>query len=268
MKFTFDHDYHIHSCLSVCSKNPLQTKENILKNAKAAGLKSIALTDHFWDSAAIEPTTDFYRKQNLDHIKQSLPLPTDDEVEFLFGAEADMDANCKIAITRETLDFLDFITVSTTHLHMKGLTITSEDYNSDDVRASLWEKRMMALLTSDMPFHKMGIAHPACRLIDNRSKGHYLNALDQITNESMEKVFAKAAEVGIGVELNYTDMMFSEDEADTVLRMFKIAKAYGCKFYCGSDAHGPLNLLAIRSRYEQVADILGLTENDKFHIEK
>ena len=69
MKFTFDHDYHIHSCLSVCSKNPLQTKENILKNAKAAGLKSIELTDHFWDSAAIEPTTDFYRKQNLDHIK-------------------------------------------------------------------------------------------------------------------------------------------------------------------------------------------------------
>ncbi len=82
----------------------------------------------------------------------------------------------------------------------------------------------------------------------------------------MERVFAKAAKVGVGIELNIGDMKFQDSEADTVLRMFRVAKAYGCKFYCGSDAHHPKSLDRAKEIFERAIDLLELSEDDKFYI--
>ena len=49
MRYVYDHDYHIHSYLSTCSKDENQNSERILKYALDNGLKSICITDHFWD---------------------------------------------------------------------------------------------------------------------------------------------------------------------------------------------------------------------------
>ena len=51
MKFTYDHDLHIHSQLSGCSSDPEQNNERILQYAEENGLHTICLTDHFWDEA-------------------------------------------------------------------------------------------------------------------------------------------------------------------------------------------------------------------------
>ena len=53
----------------------------------------------------------------------------------------------------------------------------------------------------------------------------------------MHSLFKKAADLGVGIELNSFDMNFAEEEAETVLRPYRIAKKCGCKFYLGSDAH-------------------------------
>lgn len=49
MKFKVDHDLHIHSHLSSCSRDPEQTPERILQYAKENGFKTVCLTDHYWD---------------------------------------------------------------------------------------------------------------------------------------------------------------------------------------------------------------------------
>jgi histidinol phosphatase-like PHP family hydrolase len=265
MKFKFDHDYHIHSQLSLCSGDPEQSNERILQYAKDNGLSEIVLTDHFWDEK-IPKAPEWYKKQNFDHIKQALPLPQDENVRFLFGAETEFPRYCEVAMARETFDELDFVIIPTTHLHMRGLTITEEDYHSDDARGRLWGSRMDALLDLDLPFHKIGIAHLACPLFDNRSRQHYLDSLASIPTEDMERVFAKAAKVGVGIELNSGDMKFSDEEADIVLRMFRIAKAMGCKFYCGSDAHHPASFDKMKDIFERAIERLDLTEKDRFYI--
>lgn len=265
MKFKFDHDYHIHSQLSLCSGDPEQSNERILQYAKDNSLSEIVLTDHFWDEK-IPKAPEWYKKQNFDHIKQALPLPQDENVRFLFGAETEFPRYCEVAMARETFDELDFVIIPTTHLHMRGLTITEEDYHSDDARGRLWGSRMDALLDLDLPFHKIGIAHLACPLFDNRSRQHYLDSLASIPTEDMERVFAKAAKVGVGIELNSGDMKFSDEEEDIVLRMFRIAKAMGCKFYCGSDAHHPVSFDKMKGIFERAIDRLDLTENDRFYI--
>ena len=265
MKFTYDHDYHIHSFLSSCSEDPQQTKDNILEYAKKNGLKSICITDHYWDSE-VPGVSKWYAPQNFDHISQVKPLPEAEGIEFLFGCETDMDKFLTVGLPEWRFDDFDFVIIPTTHLHMKNFTITAEDQASNERIAELWVERFDRLLDMDLPFHKIGIAHLACSLINRRSREDYLATLRLISDSDMEKVFTKAARVGCGIELNQDDMKFSDAEADDVLRMFRIAKKCGCKFYLGSDAHGLKAFARTKEIFERAIDLLGLTEDDKFHI--
>ncbi|MBQ9543675.1 MAG: PHP domain-containing protein, partial [Clostridia bacterium] len=47
--YAVDHDLHIHSQLSSCSSDPELTPERILAYAEQFGLKTVCVTDHFWD---------------------------------------------------------------------------------------------------------------------------------------------------------------------------------------------------------------------------
>ena len=85
-----------------------------------------------------------------------------------------------------------------------------------------------------------------------------------LPEREMERLFAKAAALGVGIELNADDFGFSEEDAPAALRPFEIAKKCGCRFYCGSDAHAPEDLTHAVRRFERAVDLLDLTEEDKF----
>lgn len=262
MKFQVDHDYHIHSQLSSCSRHPEQTPERILQYAKENGLKRICLTDHYWDSA-VPGASKWYEPQNFDHIAQFRDLPQAEGIEFLFGCETDMDKYTTVGIPESRFDDFDFIIVPTTHLHMKKFTIAEEDYCVDERVAQLWVERFDALLSKNLPFHKVGVAHLCCSLMNNTSREAYLHTLDLIPSDEMERLFSKAAQIGCGIEINTS---FADHEADRVLRMYRIAKGCGCKFYFGGDAHGPDQFEKGLAFGKYVVDLLDLREDDKFHI--
>ena len=264
MRYILDNDMHIHSKLSLCSKDPLQTPERILQYAKDNNLKTVALTDHCWDKKSIS-TRDWYKYQDLEYTFQSKSLPQSEDIEFLFGVETEINKDMVLGLKRESFDELDFVVIPTTHLHMKGFTISEEDAASVEGRAKVWISRLEGLLNMDLPFKKIGIAHLACPLIaPNRED--YLKVLNLLPTEKLEELFRNCEELGVGIELNAADMSFADDEAETVLRMFKIAKQQGCKFYMGSDAHHPKDLDNARQWFERAIDMLELTEDDKFHI--
>jgi histidinol phosphatase-like PHP family hydrolase len=262
MKFHVDHDYHIHSQLSSCSRHPEQRPERILQYAKENGLKRICITDHYWDSA-VPGASKWYEPQNFDHIAQFRDLPQAEGVEFLFGCETDMDKFGTLGIPASRFDDFAFIIVPTTHLHMKGFTIAEEDYCVDEHVAKLWVERFDMLLSKDLPFGKIGVAHLSCYLMNKTSRDAYLHTLDLIPSAEMERLFTKAAQLGCGIELNDH---FKDCDAEHVLRMYRIAKACGCKFYFGGDAHGPDQFEGQLAFGKHMVDLLDLTEDDKFHI--
>jgi histidinol phosphatase-like PHP family hydrolase len=263
MKFTIDHDYHIHSHLSFCSSDPEQTVENILKSAKERGLKKICITDHFWDEK-VDGASDWYKPQNLEYISKSKPLPSLDGIEVCFGCETEMDKFLTIGIDKSTFDEFDLILIPTTHMHMTGFTISNEDAESNERRAKLWIERLDALLDNDLPFHKVCIVHLTCHLFNRKSREDYLQTLDMIPQSELDRVFTRVAQKGCGVELNQGDMSFSDSEADTVLRIYKTAKKCGCKFYLGSDAHHMNYFDKSNETFARAIDLLDLTEDDKF----
>jgi histidinol phosphatase-like PHP family hydrolase len=263
MRYKIDHDFHIHSKLSSCSKDEAQTPERILQYAKDNRLSRICITDHYWDSA-IEGASSWYAPQNFEHISRSLPLPKADGIDFLFGCECDMDKHKTIGLPLSRFDDFDFVIIPTTHLHMKKFTIEEEDYCKAERVAKLWGERFSALLDMPLPFGKLGVAHLCAALMNKTSREEYIATLDLIPSDIMEELFAKAAKLGCGIELNFGDMSFADSEADSVLRPFKIAKAQGCKFYLGSDAHHPEAFDRAKEIFERAVTMLDLCENDKF----
>jgi len=266
MKYVYDHDFHIHSKLSSCSRDAGQSNERILQYAKQNHLKTVCLTDHFWDDA-VEGASSWYKVQNWEHISQAKPLPQAEGIEFLFGCETEMDKFFRLGISKDCIGMLDFVVVPTTHLHMDGFTIALEDFDSWERRAYLWVKRLDSLLEMDLPFYKIGLAHITCSLIAPKRE-EYLEVLKLIPQKEMERLFKEAAKVGIGIELNAHVFNLSDADKNIALLPYMIAKEYGCKFYCGSDAHHPEDLDMTKSAIKRAIDLLDLTEDDKFHIIK
>lgn len=263
MKYVCDNDLHIHSEISLCSNDPEQSTERILAYAKENSLKTICLTDHFWDER-VPCGLDWYVPQNFEHICAAKPLPQADGIRFLFGCETEMDKNMTLGISRERFEEFDFVVIPTTHFHMTGFTIP-EDVVSPQQKADFWFEKLNALLDMDLPFHKIGIAHLTCGLID-RNRDNFLKTIDLLDSDALKRVFSKAAEKGVGIELNSDDMSFKDYERETVLRPYEIARDMGCKFYCGSDAHHPKTLDGAKKIFERAVGLLGLTEDDKLVI--
>lgn len=263
MKYVIDNDLHIHSQISLCSNDPQQTPERILQYAEENGLKTICLTDHFWDES-VDGASQWYKMQDYSHISTALPLPQSENVRFLFGCETELDKYFHIGISPERFDKFDFVIIPTTHFHMTDFTVPAAVQEPSD-KAKLWVERLYKVLDMDLPFRKIGLAHLTCPLID-RSRENYLKTIDCIPETDLKNVFAVAAAKGVGIELNSSDMSFNESEADTVLRVYRAARDAGCKFYLGSDAHHPDELCKAKGIFERAVNLLGLEETDKFKI--
>ena len=264
MRFALDHDLHIHSYLSDCSRDPEQNTETILSYAKQYHLKTICLTDHFWDET-IPGEVECYRIQNYPHICRCLPLPQAEGIRFLFGCETELNRFLTLGISKQRMEELDFIIIPTTHFHFRGETMFEEELASVDSRAKAWVRRLDGVLNMDLPFHKIGIAHPTCTAI-GIGREEYLQVIEALPENEMKRLFTKAAKLGCGIELNSDDMSFSCEEADIVLRPYRIAKECGCKFYLGSDAHHPAGLHEAIPPFKRAIELLELDESDKFIV--
>jgi histidinol phosphatase-like PHP family hydrolase len=265
MRFVIDHDYHIHSNISPCASDPEQTPEGILRYAEKNGLKQICLTDHFWDEAvtpALGYLSGTYRGIGFDRISSVLPLPQSEQTAFHFGCEGEMDLSFRIGLSPEIVKKMEFIIVPTTHMHMPKLTVP--EHLTLEQRAILYVHRLNALIESDMPSGKTGIAHLTCSLMAPKERGDHLRVLEMIPDTVLYDLFRRVEKKNYGVELNFSPGIYTPEELQTVLRPYFIAKECGCKFYLGSDAHTQKECGKAPENFERMVDCLNLTEEQKF----
>ena len=265
MRDIVDHDLHIHTKQSPCSSDPLQNPERIWQYAKDNNFSTVCLADHFWDEL-VPAASNWYEKCHFACICESLSFtpPKDGGVRYLFGCETDIDKYFHLGVSEERMEFFDFIVIPTTHMHMTGLTVDPED-GAPERRAELYVKRLDALLSMNLPFEKVGIAHLTCPLLSNVET--HLDVLDMVSDEVFHELFARAAKKKTGIELNFEVRNYkSEEELARVLRPYRIAKEEGCLFYFGSDAHHEDVLLRSKDNFEQIVTLLDLTEEEKFKV--
>lgn len=154
------------------------------------------------------------------------------------------------------------------HLHMTGFSCRGDENAAQ--RAELTVRRFDALLASDLPFHKVGLAHFTDGLIFPGGKN--TDVLNRIPDAEYRRLFRRAAALGIGVELNMPAakadlrVMTREEDRDE-LRVYLLAREEGCKFYFGSDAHTVPGLGWAKRNAERIIELLDLKEEDKFCID-
>ena len=131
--------------------------------------------------------------------------------------------------------------------------------------AELLLTRLEELTRLDLPFEKVGLAHLNCSLVFRDGDWHQVMRL--LDETRLRRCFAFYAKAGAGIELNascfapgWTD--FEEEN----LRVFRLAKEEGCRFYCGSDAHHPQALPTVQEWLPLVAEKLGLCAQDRYQI--
>ena len=264
-----NHDLHIHTYLSSCcaDKNN-QTPKKILVLAEEIGIDTIGFSDHIWTNTQLEPN-DWYRPQNehqITRLRNDLKSISS-SVRILVGCEADTIAPGKFSITQEFANSLDYVGLSCSHFHIKGLV----QQPKDDRPRSIGEH----LITFFISAAKSGLAtiivHP---FKPYGYEAQYDNVIAALSDAELIDAFSIAAELGVAIEITTTFLPPCDKKEgssvpvwsiETPLRVLSLAKTAGCKFSFGSDAHSPDTMRKL-VRLEVFSKFLDLSEEDMVPI--
>nr|AHF24448.1 hypothetical protein [uncultured bacterium Contig99] len=263
MPFPIDHDLHCHSFLSLCSRDPGQHAAAILAHAKRCGYTVQCVTDHLWDSA-VPGAMPWYALQNVEYVRRCLPLPQDDQVRMVFGCETEFCGGKKLGLAPEHYDLFDFIVIPPNHFHMVGF-VRPKEYDTEEKIADLLVERLEEISELDLPWEKVGIAHMTCHLTFR--EGEIYRVFRLVDERRYRAVMRRFAKLDAGIELNAAEFTPGwRAHEDDALRLYRLAKEEGCRFYCGSDAHHPEALDSVPQRLPDVVGLLGLTEEHLYRI--
>ena len=252
-------DLHIHTPLSRCCRDDRQTPGNVIGELAELGVRRIAFTDHVWLNPAAEPGN-FYRTQRSDHAIRMLKtaMHTGDwPLEVLVGCEADMTSPETIGITSEACLAFDVVLLASDHFHLDGVEKPAETTPAGVARHM--KRFFLAAARSGVADI---LAHPLIPI-------GYMEAGDRIldwySDAELFDMLAVAAQAGVAIEINGGVLAEWRQRAlrrESLVRVFAVAKAAGCTFTCGSDAH---DFDAYRERYRLVAECFceaGLADSD------
>jgi len=260
--YQIDHNFHIHTHLSICSNDPEQEIDNIAKKCIELGYKDICITDHMFDDS-FDHNIKFYKNQNFKHILIDLPYKKYDGINIHFGAECDLDKDGILGITKEQIEKCEFLIIPINHFH---LTIDPFMKLSDEERAKKYIERIKQVLNMDLPFKKIGLAHLTCSLIKSGNFRDHVKIYDLISDEELHRIFKKTKEKGLGIEINIHLFSYLENEYESILRIYRIALEEGNKFYLGGDEHHISDFERRYNENKKVVSMLGLKEKDKFRF--
>lgn len=255
-------DLHCHSSLSACCADKRMTPERILRHAEEAGYETICLTDHLWDSA-VPGASGWYAPQNIEHVRSALPLPQAPSCHFYFGCETELPVNGVPALAREHFDLFDFVVIPVNHMHMAGL-VRAEGIDTPEKMAVNIENRLENLLERNLPFRKIGLAHLTIGLMFR--EGRIADVMHAMSEARLLRIMKGYAAAGTGIELNATAFSEMTDRPDDILKIYRIAKEAGCRFYCSSDAHSVEAMDGVPKNLPAVIQALALTEADAYQI--
>ncbi len=262
----FHHDFHVHTIYSNDTSKKA-TVENYVAKALELGLQKVGFAEHFWDEN-VPGANPWYQALHFDHVAQvreDMKPFADCGLQMYFGCEVEYDAaSRKPAITAEVAEKFDFVIVPNSHSHV---TMPKEYYDVKEKHKDFILDAFRNIISCDVSRYVNGIAHPFSLV---RCPYPCDDLIELVSDDEFKALFADTAKAGIALEINMGSYLgglgqlgldISRAEECQLMRMFRIAKAEGCHFFFGSDAHASSHME--NHQYTDVlADLLGLTEAD------
>ena len=253
------HDLHIHTYLSLCG-DASATPEAYVSVARDLGMKTLGFVDHVWDTAAAPAPNAFYEKQDMAHI-QKLVLPKENGMKLLRGCEADLMQNGTLGLTEKEAKKLDFVLAVHSHSQWPEMIDDSVRSNVKSLANALCD-RFSLLVEHPLSNYITAIAHP---FFPYGNRDNMDEVLFQISDETLEDLFADAAYKNIALEINasaFTSYSIDSMHRSELYRVYEIAKDCGCKFVFGTDCHNPSKYAELYHRLTVLSDLLEITDAD------
>ena len=261
MTMNITHDLHVHTYLSACCRDKEgMTVTNVLAAAEASGLRTVGFSDHLWMNAAVPPSS-WYRPQDATQIRRlrnDLAALGPSPVRVSVGCEADMRAPGQFSITPEFAAGLDHVLLACSHFHMKDFIEQPADTSPRAVA-----EHLVAFFVSGVQSGlATSIAHPFLPIGDTARLDAILGSL---SDGELTDALGVAAECRVALEITIGFLPKAGPaptfSLETPLRLLTLAKAAGCRFTFGSDAHD-LTTLDHLAELQPLGDHLGLTDAD------
>jgi len=230
MKRILENDFHIHTYLSPCAKDKLNSQPSrIISRAKTLGIKTIGFTDHFYQYPFQAPPA--FSNNNWSIIEQLRndisAIQTD--VRVLVGCEADQVTLDTLSIEPALAQRLDYVIISASHFHLS----TSQKPENLEPRtvAEHYLKFIRKSLEANFGFI---IAHPF--YTPGNTLGKPESYMNEIQDNELFEISELARDKRIAFEVNgHIDR--EPGYLLAVTRFFQISQKAGVKFTFGSDAH-------------------------------
>lgn len=257
-----NHDFHIHTSLSLCA-DPATQAQDFIVPAMEAGIDRIGISNHFWDGDVESLRDDgYFTMQNFERLSRELEyIRSEKRISVSFGCEGEYDpVGHDVAMTEATAEKFDHILVPNSHTHL----VMPDEYWDDIPR----HKEFLMTAYTDIIRGKVSkyitaIAHPFEVVGYSREKLSALVAT--VSDDEFKRIFDETAERGIAYELNVgggRKLTREEYESSPSIRMARLAKECGCRFLFGSDAHAAREFVYFKENAEMVAEALELKDND------
>lgn len=225
-------DFHVHTHLSPCAKDPAWTPAAIARRAEELGMKTVVLADHYYEQRPGFSPPPFYDKVDEACYERTARevAALETGVEILVSCEIDMVRPGLFTLSEAFARKLPVGLVSASHYHLEGIEQPGE--RSPRALARYLLDRMIAAI--EWPPTQI-LAHPLSAL--QGSLGDLGEVLDAIGDDDFAEVLALARERDVAIELRAK--VFAEDapHRDHHLRFYSLAKRQGCKVAAVSDAH-------------------------------
>jgi HisJ family histidinol phosphate phosphatase len=262
----FDHDFHIHTVYSNDTSKKA-TVEAYVTKAKELGLKKLGFAEHFWDDT-VPGAFPFYVPLTFAHVSQlreDIAQFRNQGVELFFGCEVEYDPVHRApALSEAVAEQFDFVIVPNSHSHE---TMPKEYYDQKHKHAEFILNAFWDILRSPVSRYVTGVAHPFSLV---RSPYPCDDLIELVSDSRFADLFGCAAEKGVALEVNVGSLMgglhqkgltLETAEESQLIRMLRLGKQAGCKFFIGSDAHA-VGHLENHQYADAFADLLGLTQED------
>lgn len=261
-EFSIKHDLHCHTRLSSCCGDMALTARAAFEIAGKLGYDVMCLTDHMWDSD-VPGASEWYAPQNIAHVLAARAEPGVEGVRCMVGCETEYVGGGRLGLAREHFDLFDFVVIPPNHMHMKGF-VRPDGVVSEADMAELFTCRLEEISELDIPMEKVGIAHLTCNLL--YAEGCVTDVIRLMDERRLARVFDEFARRGAGIELNAKAFGSMRSDPENTLKLYRMAKRSGCRFYCASDAHASASHGNIAELLPEVVAALELDADDMYRV--
>ncbi len=264
----FASDLHVHTNLSFCAPRSTEPA-SYLPLFDSEQVKAVGFVNHVYYPEDLPRLHTSY-STGATHVASIRPaidaLQKQTEVRLLMGCEAETIAHKGPSLSQEEAAPFDYILLAPSHVlnltrHYEGV-----DYSTPDKLRELTVAQFKAacLLQYGKP---TGICHPLYPICSPEEQ----QIVDGITDEVLGDCFTLAKEQGKAIEIHAClyrsgTERNAEGLSPSYLRMLRVAKECGCRFFFGSDAHAPEQFEGRHRLLLRAAELIGVGEEDLWEI--